>query len=151
MKHSSLFKLLTLLLLGLFAFAACTPADTDDGGDTPADTATEATTDDVMEEFVGTTLAAPDCEYGGKISSIEAVDKLTVKFTLCKSDPAFQAKIAFTPFGVQPAEHIAATGGTGDLLSQPIGTGPLEIGQLGTRRQPHVQTLRWVLGRKTDL
>ncbi|NJN43349.1 MAG: peptide ABC transporter substrate-binding protein [Anaerolineae bacterium] len=86
----------------------------------------EEPTEEMMEEkpFEPASLVAPDCDYGGKIKSIEAVDALTVKFTLCKSDPAFESKIAFTPFGIQPEEHIAATGGTGDLLSNPIGTGP---------------------------
>jgi ABC-type transport system substrate-binding protein len=52
---------------------------------------------------------------------------MTVEFQLCGSDPAFEAKIAFTPFGIQPAEWIAANGGTGDLLESPIGTGPYAL------------------------
>ncbi|NIO07690.1 MAG: peptide ABC transporter substrate-binding protein, partial [Deltaproteobacteria bacterium] len=58
---------------------------------------------EVMEEpmaFEGMSVAAPSCDYGGKISSIEAVDEFTVVFNLCKPDPAFLAKAAFTPFGV---------------------------------------------------
>ena len=35
---------------------------------------------------------------------------------MCKPDPAFMAKAAFTPFGIQPEEHLAATGGGGDIL-----------------------------------
>lgn len=80
-----------------------------------------------MEEemaFEPTSVAAENCDYGGKVLSIEAVDELTVKFTLCKADPAFLAKIAFIPFGIQPAEWIAETGGGGELLEHPIGTGP---------------------------
>jgi ABC-type transport system substrate-binding protein len=69
-------------------------------------------------------VAAENCDYGGKILSIEAVDELTVVFNLCRPDPAFLAKVAFTPFGIQPAEWIAETGGTGELLEHPIGTGP---------------------------
>jgi ABC-type transport system substrate-binding protein len=41
---------------------------------------------------------------------------------MCKPDPAFPAKAAFTPFGIQPAEHIAANNGA--PLDNPIGTGP---------------------------
>lgn len=74
--------------------------------------------------FTGKSVSAPDCSYGGKIKSIEATDRLTVVFTLCKPDPAFKAKAAFTPFSVQPAEHLEATGGGGDILDNPIGTGP---------------------------
>ena len=73
------------------------------------------------------TLSAGSCNYGGKIAQITAVDDLTVEFTMCKPDPAFEAKAAFTPFGVQPREHIETTGGTGTLLEQPIGTGPFML------------------------
>ncbi|MFQ5972949.1 MAG: ABC transporter substrate-binding protein, partial [Alphaproteobacteria bacterium] len=77
--------------------------------------------------FTGKSVSAPDCEYGGKIKSIEATDELTVTFTLCKSDPAFLAKAAFTPFGIQPEEHLAATGGGGAILESPVGTGPWKL------------------------
>jgi peptide/nickel transport system substrate-binding protein len=69
-------------------------------------------------------LSAPDCSYGGEIKSIEAVDQYTVKFTLCTPDPAFVSKVAFPVYGIQSAAHLEATGGGGDLLSQPLGTGP---------------------------
>jgi peptide/nickel transport system substrate-binding protein len=89
----------------------------------------EAMVEDAMGTFEPMSLAAESCDYGGKISSIEAVDELTVQFNLCKPDPAFLAKIAFTPFGIQPAEWIAETGGTGELLERPIGTGPYMVEQ----------------------
>jgi peptide/nickel transport system substrate-binding protein len=69
-------------------------------------------------------LSAPDCSYGGEIQSIEAVDQYTVKFTLCNSDPAFLSKVAFPAFGIQQADYLVKTGGTGDLLSTPLGSGP---------------------------
>ena len=87
----------------------------------------EAMVEEATGEFVPTSVAAENCDYGGKILSIEAVDELTVQFNLCKPDPAFLAKVAFTPFGIQPAEWIAANGGTGELLERPIGTGPYMI------------------------
>ena len=77
--------------------------------------------------FIGKSVAAADCSYGGKVKSIEATDELTVTFTMCKPDPAFMAKAAFTPFGIQPEEHLAATGGGGDILEKPIGTGPWKL------------------------
>lgn len=81
-----------------------------------------------MEDaFVGMTLAAENCDYGGKILSIVALDAYTVEFNLCKPDPAFLAKIAFTPFGIQPSEWLEETGGTGELLERPIGTGPYMV------------------------
>jgi peptide/nickel transport system substrate-binding protein len=86
--------------------------------------ATEAPATEAPSTFDGMSVAAPDCDYGGKISSIEATDQLTVVFNLCKPDPAFLAKVAFTPFGIQPSEYIESTGGGGDILERPIGTGP---------------------------
>ncbi len=83
-----------------------------------------------LAKFDGIKLDSGGCDYGGKIASIEAVDELTVVFTLCSPDPAFLAKIAFTPFGIQPEEYIAYTGGGGEgsaLLDHPIGTGPYMV------------------------
>ena len=79
------------------------------------------------QAFTGKSVAASDCSYGGKVKSIEATDELTVTFTMCKPDPAFMAKAAFTPFGIQPEEHLAATGGGGDILEKPIGTAPWKL------------------------
>jgi ABC-type transport system substrate-binding protein len=73
-------------------------------------------------------VSAESCDYGGIIQSIEAVDALTVRFTLCVPDPAFPSKAAFTPFGIQPAEHLQETGGGGPALVQnPVGTGPYQL------------------------
>jgi ABC-type transport system substrate-binding protein len=74
-------------------------------------------------------LAAPDCKYGGEIKSIEAVDPLTVKFVLCYPDPAFTAKVVQDAFGIQSAAYLQKTGGTGDLLTKPVGTGPYKLGR----------------------
>ncbi len=106
------------------------PAEEEAMAEETAETAEEPAEEEAMTEemaFEPMSVAAENCEYGGKILSIEAVDELTVQFNLCKPDPAFTAKIAFTPFGIQPAEWIEETGGTGDLLSQPIGTGPYRL------------------------
>ena len=70
-------------------------------------------------------MAAANCDYGGKISSIEATGPLEVTFTLCSPAPAFPQIVAFTPFGIQPAEHLEATGGA--PLDNPIGTGPFVL------------------------
>lgn len=102
-----------VVALGLI-LAACAPAiPAADRGEFSA-----------LAEFEGISLDAGSCDYGGKVLSIKAVDELTVEFTLCSPDPAFLAKVAFTPFGIQPEEYIAFTGGSGDILSSPVGTGP---------------------------
>lgn len=142
--------MLSILIISALALAACTPT-TSTVEETAATAVSEgaATAEVVVEEVAtaveevvateeptaevaeepaaasdNTIVTAGSCDYGGKILSIEAIDDLTVQFNLCKSDPAFLAKIAFTPFGIQPAEWIAETGGTGELLEHPIGTGP---------------------------
>jgi ABC-type transport system substrate-binding protein len=103
----------------------------------PTEEPMEEPTEEPMEEpteappeemaFEPMVVAAENCDYGGKISSVEAVDELTVQFNLCKPDPAFLAKIAFTPFGIQSTEWIEETGGTGDILRRPVGTGPYMV------------------------
>jgi len=85
--------------------------------------ATEAPTE--APAYEGMMIEAPDCEYGGEFKSMEAVDELTVKFTLCVPDPAFPSKIAFTSFSIQPAEHLEST--EGKPLENPIGTGPYMV------------------------
>ncbi len=93
--------------------------------------ATEEPAEEEMAEeemaFEGRSVAAESCDYGGKISSITAVDESTVEFQLCGPDPAFMAKIAFTPFGIQAEEWLEETGGTGELLEKPVGTGPYMV------------------------
>lgn len=71
------------------------------------------------------TYAAPNCDYGGTIQSISALDANTVQFVLCEPDGAFPQKVAFSSVGIQPDEHLAATGGGGEaLFRNPVGTGP---------------------------
>ena len=81
----------------------------------------------MVSDYDGLVVAAESCDYGGKISSVEAVDEYTVEFTLCKNDPAFLAKMAFTPFAIEPCEYINETGGTGAILEAPVGTGPFYV------------------------
>ena len=69
-------------------------------------------------------LSAPDCEYGGQFKSIEAVDELTVKMTLCGPDVAFPSKVAFSSFAIQSSDYLESTGGGGTLVEAPMGTGP---------------------------
>jgi ABC-type transport system substrate-binding protein len=68
---------------------------------------------------------APNCDYGGLMKSIEAVDAKTIKFTLCAPDPAFPSKIAFSSFGIQSAKHLEETGGA--PLDNALGSGPYVV------------------------
>ena len=72
-------------------------------------------------------FAAADCDYGGNLKSVEAVDAQTVVITLCNPDALFDQVMASLVLGIHPSEYLDATGGTGDLLTNPIGTGPLKL------------------------
>jgi ABC-type transport system substrate-binding protein len=56
-----------------------------------------------------------------------AVDRLTVEFQLCNPDVAFLAKIAFSAFGIQDADYLAAHAPDKSYLDQPNGTGPYKL------------------------
>lgn len=90
----------------------------------PTEAAAEEPTEEPMAEFEPMVVTAESCDYGGLIKEIAATDELTVQFTLCSPDPAFPSKAAFTSFAIQPSEWLESTGGTGELLEHPIGTGP---------------------------
>jgi ABC-type transport system substrate-binding protein len=86
----------------------------------------DGTYNDIYREWFAT--EAPDpCAYGGEFQSIEAVDDLTVQFRLCVPDPAFPSKIAFSAFPINDSEYLEATGGGGDLVDVPNGTGPYKL------------------------
>ncbi|MBL6965925.1 MAG: peptide ABC transporter substrate-binding protein [Anaerolineales bacterium] len=122
MKSKTLYIVLALLLVTSVVLAACQPKAEE-----------VAVVERAYEEIAygePLSVAAPDCEYGGKIASIAAVDELTVEFTMCKPDPAFPTKAAFTPFGIYPQEWLntyANVEGQETLLSHPVGTGPFYL------------------------
>lgn len=71
---------------------------------------------------------AVSCEYGGSFQKIEAVDELTVEFTLCFPDPAFPSKVAFSALNIHSQDVLEATGGGGtELFQNPVGTGPYAL------------------------
>ena len=91
--------------------------------------------DVAIATFDGTILSVPECGngYTGFFKSIEANDPYTVTFTLCKSDPAFLSKIAFSPFAIYSKDWIESTAGettrTSEGLEKPIGTGPYMVSE----------------------
>jgi ABC-type transport system substrate-binding protein len=145
MSRNKLFMLLGALLLAGLVLGACQPAAAPTAAPEPTSAPAEPTaapaepteamaepteamaepTEEMME-FEGKSVVAPNCDYGGKVLSIEAVDAYTVVFTLCKPDPAFLAKAAFTPFAIYPEEWLDANANAANqetLLSAPVGTG----------------------------
>ena len=145
MKNKTLYMLLAAMMVLSMVLAACgAPAEEAPMAEEPAaeepmaeepaaeEPAAEepAATEEPMAEFEGKMVAAADCEYGGKISSIVATDRYSVEFTMCKPDPAFPQKAAFTPFGIYPEEWLDANANEANqetLLRSPVGTGPFAL------------------------
>ncbi|MEA2008411.1 MAG: ABC transporter substrate-binding protein, partial [Chloroflexota bacterium] len=128
-KRSVFFMLLAVLLIFTFAFTACKPEDAVVEEEPVAEEEVEVVEEEVVE-FVAKMVEAPDCDYGGKIKSIVAIDAYTVEFTMCKPDPAFPAKAAFTPFGIYAEEWLMENANEDNqetLLSAPVGTGPFVL------------------------
>ena len=132
------FSKLIILVFAMALIAAACAGTSDDtttttaGGGTdettttaaPAETTTTAT---VAPDpgFEGYVLDAGGCDYGGRVEKITAVDEFTVEFDLCGPHPAFLQQIAFGVFGIQPEEHLEATGGA--PIDNPVGTGPYSL------------------------
>jgi len=120
-RKSLLTAVMSLIVLVSLVLSACGTPEPTEAPATPVPAEPEP-------EVVDVTVSSENgCDYGGKIQEIVAVDELTVKFSLCKPDPAFMAKVAFIPFAIQPKEWLDETGGTGEILEKPVGTGPYAI------------------------
>jgi ABC-type transport system substrate-binding protein len=135
-------KLLVLVFVMALIAAACS-SDSDDttttaagGTDETTTTAEGATTtaggtDETTttaapsSSFEGYVLDAGGCDYGGRVEKISALDEFTVEFDLCGPHPAFLGQLAFLVFGIQPEEHLEASGGA--PLDNPVGTGPYAL------------------------
>ncbi len=107
-----------LVLLGLLAGCAAPTA-----GPSAAPQASAPQAAAPAGPFEPMAMSAESCDYGGLFKSIEAVDAMTVKFTLCQPDPAFPSKVAFSSFAINDADYLEATGGGGELIEKPNGTG----------------------------
>jgi len=121
MKNKTLYLLFAALLVTSMILTAC-------GGGSSSEAVVERAYDEIP--YSEPLSVSADCSYGGKIESIEAVDELTVRFTMCSPDPAFPQKAAFTPFGIYPQEWLntyANAEGQETLLRSPVGTGPFYL------------------------
>jgi peptide/nickel transport system substrate-binding protein len=121
--------LLSLVVLASILLAACgggaaTQAPATEAPATAAP-ATEAPATAAPAPFVGEKMEAPDCNFGGNLKAIEAVDELTVKFTFCKPEPAFIAKVgSVEAFNIYDSEYLKETGGDATKINEnPVGTG----------------------------
>lgn len=122
MSKRVLFVLTVFITLITTVLAACGPTP-----QPAAPTDVPPTTAPEPPAFEPMSYAAPNCDYGGEFATIEAVDRLTVKFTLCYPDPAFPSKVAFSAFPVNDTAYLEETGGGDKLVSEPNGTGPYKL------------------------
>ncbi|HZW03089.1 MAG TPA: ABC transporter substrate-binding protein, partial [Anaerolineaceae bacterium] len=77
------------------------------------------------QSYAGRRVTAPDCKYGGNLRSVQAVDRYTVKFSLCKPDPALPTKLAFPVFSILDEANLEFFQGNPVLMdARPNGTGP---------------------------
>jgi peptide/nickel transport system substrate-binding protein len=136
MKSKYMYLFLAALMILSLTLTACQPAATPTVEAAPVEAATEvvaevATEAPAAEEPAAASdmmvVTAPDCDYGGLIKEIAAVDDTTVKFTMCVPDPAFPSKAAFNVFGIQPSEWLTEAIPTKEILEKPIGTGPYVV------------------------
>jgi peptide/nickel transport system substrate-binding protein len=111
----------SLTLLLSLVLTACQPQ-------LPGGVVTTAPTSVISGEFKPQKVEAATCDYGGELKSIEAVDRYTVRFTLCKKDPAFLSKVAFGTFAIQDQEFLDANLGSSiSMTEQTNGTGPFYV------------------------
>ena len=119
-----------MLILGLVLGGCAAPAGTTGTTAEQPEAATEAAPEAAPAgPFEPMVMAAESCDYGGLFKSIEAVDEQTVKFTLCYPDVAFPAKAAFSAFAINDTAYLESTGGGGDLIEKPNGTGPYTLAE----------------------
>ena len=138
MKHNRLFVFIVALMSVSMILAACAPK------------AVATTAAPVVEKPTVAPTAAPtavppeptptprppydpasfkkvitgDCANGQLLKEIAAVDDLTVKFTMCVPDPAFEQKAAFSAFSIQPKAYLEKAMVDRSILEKPVGTGP---------------------------
>ena len=127
MKAKKFFWVLAILVIASLVMAACQPTatPTSQPPEQQPTTPPEEPTAPPQTEFEPMVYGLETCEnYNGIIKEIAAVDELTVRFTLCVPDPAFESKAAFTAFAIQPKEWIEAAMENRQILEKPIGTGP---------------------------
>jgi peptide/nickel transport system substrate-binding protein len=90
--------------------------------------------------FVGDSIVADSCDYGGEIKSIEAVNIYTVKFTLCSSDASFAKKMASPVLAIQDKDFLNEhRGNSTGMTFQMNGTGPFIAVENNPGRPVHLQ------------
>jgi peptide/nickel transport system substrate-binding protein len=111
---------LAVLVAAALVVAACSGDDDDEGGGGGG-----GGNENFEPLSYDESAACGTEDYAGNLAGIEAVDELTVRFTLCEPDVAFPTKVAFSALNIHPSEHLEETGGA--PIENPIGTGPYRL------------------------
>lgn len=133
MTRSSSLPLRIAALLGTAAIiaAACSGASPSASAPPASDAATPPPASSEPFEAASYpedgTSACGTAGYSGQIGLIKTTDARTVEFTLCAPDAAFLSKVAFTSLSIQDSDYLTSTGGGGDLIRNPNGTGPYKL------------------------
>jgi len=119
---------LSVVILFAVILASCAPAaapaeEAPAVEEAPAEEAVVEEAEEA-EAYDAMVVTAPDCDYGGLIKEVAALDASTVQITTCAPDPAFPSKAAFSAFSIQPKEWIESAMESGEILEKPVGTGP---------------------------
>jgi peptide/nickel transport system substrate-binding protein len=72
-------------------------------------------------------LTPPPSTPKSLLASVEKVDAYIVRFTLNRPDVTFLQKLAFPAFGIQSPANVKKYNGGGDLLRNPVGSGPFKF------------------------
>jgi ABC-type transport system substrate-binding protein len=131
MKTKFMYLMLAVLVILSLSLAACqpkpaaVPAPAVEAPAAEAPAAEAPVAEEPAAELM--VVTAPDCEYGGMIKEIAALDANTIQISMCVPDPAFESKAAFTAFSIQPQAWLEKAIPAGDHLSTMVGTGPYVI------------------------
>lgn len=110
MKSKARYSVFIILLISGFAVSSCT---------------TQPNQTSILDTYTPMNVRSANCDYGGEIRSVQALDEYTVRFTLCYPDSAFAAKLAAPIFAIQDSDFLNATHGDSVAISTaPNGTGP---------------------------
>ena len=101
---------IAMLAASCFLFAACTPPPLPP---TPTPVPPVPTT--------------PPSAPKSLLASVKAIGPYALRFTLNRPDASFLQKMAFPAFGPQSPANIKKYGGGGDLIRNPVGTGPFRF------------------------
>jgi peptide/nickel transport system substrate-binding protein len=123
-------RVATLVAVAALVVSACGAQTSPTPGATPTAAGPTATPAPSGPPFTGDSWDAGCTKYpgnAGELDHVTAKDRFTVEFGLCHPDASFLSKIAFVTGGIMDKDWIATTGGTGDALDKPNGTGPLMV------------------------